>query len=130
VALRLHRLQEFLDARMALGVGASVEVAGSPAESLCDVERGVVLGEPACGSIPLSCRRAGCGSVADGVGDRIWALETRDPRSDSQVVLQQLVDRIDLSLGLRSSAEDLLRLCLVLSQAFDVVGCTVRPGQP
>ena len=39
-----------------------------------------MLGEAA-GGIPLSCCRAGCGSVADGVDDCVWAFEARDPRS-------------------------------------------------
>lgn len=50
---------------MALGVGAAVEVAGTAAEAVGDLERGLVLSETAGRRVPVAGCRAWCRSFAD-----------------------------------------------------------------
>jgi len=79
-----------------------------------------VLGEPTGGCIPLPCCRAGCRPLADGVGYGVGGFEACDPRSDSKVVVQPVVDRVDLRFEVGSPADVSLRLRLFLSEAFEL----------
>ncbi len=88
-----------------LAVGIVVEVARSRAEPVVDVECGLVLGEAACGKVPVPRRRAGGRSVAEGSGDGFRLFEASDTRVDAARVVGETV--VDLG-HIRSERRTLL----------------------
>jgi hypothetical protein len=99
-ASRLQGLEELLDDRVAIGIRASVEVAGSWAEAVGDVERGLVLSESTRCDVPFSRCRTGSRALAKKVDDGFWSLRPRDAGAYAEVTFDSLVDLVDRRLHL------------------------------
>ena len=93
-ALRSHRLKELLDDGVAVGVRGSVQIAGSSADPVGDVERCLVLCESTRRGIPFSRCGTGSWTIAEEADDGCWPLGPRDASANAEVSVDSLVDLV------------------------------------